>query len=219
MAPPSTRASKRPRAPPSTRASKKPRVEKKEKTPASLNGAQWGYSEARKKIAQDIIDGFIPSTGKLNVNEIYHSRYANNALFENFPYREELYKNRIDSLRKGIVKMKMWADFDSKAIKADRLLHPKKSHNMRGEPRWHGSDAQAYLKIDMAAGKLDEMTQDKLWELRPAYKLFGFVIFRKHIDQALQSAKPHKNERRRKKGHYGDKKLSEKQPSESTGLI
>ena len=85
-------------APPTARASKRKKVEKKKKTPASLNGAQWGYSEARKKIAQDIINGFIPSTGKINVNEIFHSRYANNPLFKDFPYQEDLYKSQIDSL-------------------------------------------------------------------------------------------------------------------------
>jgi len=115
--------------------------------------------------------------------------------------------------------MKYWAEFDSKAIKADRLLHPKKSHNIWGEPCWHGSDAQAYLKVDMAAGELEKKTQTKLWNHRPAYQLFCFVIFRKHIDQALQSAKPHKNERRHKKGHYGDKKLSENQTSDTSTAV
>jgi len=71
----------------------------------------------------------------------------------------------------------------------------------------------------MAAGELEKKTQTKLWNHRPAYQLFCFVIFRKHIDQALQSAKPHKNERRHKKGHYGDKKLSENQTSDTSTAV
>jgi len=161
----------------------------------------------------------IPSDGPINVDEIFYSRYANNPLFKDFPYREELYRNRINSLRGGIVKLKKWADFDKKAIKADRLLHSRRSHNVRGEPRWDGSDAQAYLKIDMTADKLAEMIQDALWKSRPAYQLFQFVVFRKHIDQHTQSKKKHKNPRQRKKGHYGDKKLSEMQPSDTSGTL
>jgi len=218
MARPTTRATKR-KAGPSTSAPKKKKVEKKEKTPAAINGADWRFSKAKNKIAQDIVDGLIPSDGPINVDEIFYSRHADNPLFKDFPCREELYRNRINSLRGGIVKLKKCADFDKKAIKADRLLHPRRSHNVRGEPRWDGSDAQACLKIDMTADKLAEMTQDALWKSRPAYQLFQFVIFRKHIDQYTQSKKKHKNPRRRKKGHYGDKKLSEMQPSDTSGTL
>jgi len=44
-----------------SRSCKKPPAKKqkdvKKKTPAALNGADWRYSDAKKKIAQDILDG------------------------------------------------------------------------------------------------------------------------------------------------------------------
>lgn len=190
--------------------------EEKVKVPASLNGADWRYSDAKKKVAQDIIDGHIPSTGKFDVEQLFQNRYAKNPLFANFPFRQDLYTNRIEGLRRGILKMKRWADFDDKAVKNDRLIHPRKEKNVRGQHRWDGSDAQELLKIDIAAGKHKDMDPEDLWKERAAYLRFDLHVFRKHIDQEIQSSKPHKSERRRKKGHYGDNSFSDKKEDSST---
>ena len=73
-------------------------------------------------MAQDIIDGFIPEDGPLDVEEVYKTLYADHELFVNFPFSKERYKARLDTLRKAVKTFKYWADFDSKAIASDLLI-------------------------------------------------------------------------------------------------
>lgn len=181
----------------------------KERPPASLNKAVWRYSKAKDKIAQDIIDGLIPRSGPIDVTKLFYELYEDNPLFKDFPFDKDRYQTRIKTIREAIDRRYDWAKQDHTSIQNDNALHPKKATNVRGEKRWDGSDAQRLLKIDMEAGIHEQMSPQELHNSRPEYyEDFSLKVFRKHIEQAKQSAKKFKNDRKRKKGHFGDKTLS-----------
>ena len=164
--------------------------ESKPRPAASLNGAKWIASDARKLMAQDIIDGFIPTEGKINSKEIYDTLYRDHPFFANFPFDKVRYDNRLKTLRNQVGSFKRWADFDSKAIEHDLQIYPHQN-DIRGEPRWEGSEAQALLIQDVAnkvhVGKKPSELQ--MMEGREAYQQFSLKKFRKHLDQLQQDEK------------------------------
>jgi len=182
---------------------------RKPKLPATLNNAKWLGSKAKDQIAQDIIDGLIPSEGKINVKEIFGTMYKDNPLFKDFPWNEERYVDRIQSLRTGIATHYKWAEQDRKAVIEDLKNHPPPPANIRGELRWEGSDAQRLLKQDVDEDRHKDLSPSGLRETRPEYKLFTRKVFTKHIDQEKQDRKEfNDNGKRYKKNHFGDKALS-----------
>ena len=72
-------------------------------------------------------------------------------------------------------------------------MNPIKACDVRGHLRWHGSDAEWLLEIDINNDKhLEPATNTpmKLWKSRPnEYQLFPLEVFRKHMDQCKQAAK------------------------------
>ena len=56
--------------------------------------------------------------------------------------------------------------------------------------RWEGSDADRWLRVDIASKKHLEMKPELLFATRPCYQPFGKKRFAKRIDQIVESAKP-----------------------------
>lgn len=167
----------------------------KKKTPAAINGACWMSSDAKQLIAQDMIDGFVPRTEKLTkelVDQIYDQLYKGHEYFKNFPYDSERYLARMQSIQVTLTTWIQSAKKDAVSLRKDREKYPAPTHNIRGEPRWNGSEAQRLLKIDMDNGEHEKVSAPRfLWETRDEYKEFSKKAFRKHIDQAKQSRKPY----------------------------
>jgi hypothetical protein len=69
--------------------------------------------------------------------------YAHRAEFKDFPFIEEHYKDWLDKLQVIIFRLRKWAKYDCEAIKKDLERFPLKQQNIRGEPRWEGSQAEA----------------------------------------------------------------------------
>ena len=136
--------------------------ETKDRPPATLNGASWGDSDAKKLMAQDIIDGFIPQEGPVNTEELFNRLYVGHPFFENFPFDKTRYDARLRSLRTQVATFKKWADYDSKAISEDFKVYPPDRVNVRGEIRFDGSQAQASLKNDVANKLYETMTPTEL---------------------------------------------------------
>lgn len=170
-----------------------PKKEKPPRPPATLNGANWGGSNAKNLIAQDIIDGHIPALPtQINVEDIFENLYSGHPYFDNFPFDKERYRTRIQSLRAAVEKHSRWASFDDQALLHDIALNPTATHDVRGHLRWDGSEAQRLLPIDLANNKHMENefnTPKKLWLSNPEYTKFTLTVFRGHIDQCKQAAK------------------------------
>jgi len=65
----------------------------------------------------------------------------------------------------------------------DRAVCPPPTTNHRGEPRWHGSTAEAALKKDFANGKHLTMTSDEFYNSRHEYSEFSKTTIKRHIRQ------------------------------------
>ena len=73
------------------------------------------------------------------------------------------------------------------------LLHkphcPTPMINHRGEPQWHGSNAERLLKADIAAKVNEAMTPKQMHCSREEYKIYPLEVFRKHIHQEVRLQK------------------------------
>lgn len=139
-------------------------------------------------MAQDIIDGLIQQ--EFDTTEVFNRLYAGHKLFKNFPFDEDRYKRRIKSLQAIIARTKHWAQYDDQALAQDLLVYPPQERNSVGMRRWHGSEAEGLLKLDIQNGVHLQHGRPKfLWLSRQEYQLFPLTVFRKHIDQNLQENK------------------------------
>lgn len=181
--PPKKKPPKKPRA-------KKPKAPPPKRPPATLNNAQWISSDARQLIAQDIIDGRVPPHGtKFDATEVFNRLYHGHAFFADFPFDHKRHKLRIKSLQKIIAENRHWAKFDDEALTEDLKVFPRPTHNIRGQLRWDGSDAQRLLAIDVADKKHVGVKPKELRASRPEFMLFDLTVFRKHVDQCNEATK------------------------------
>ena len=107
--------------------------------------------------------------------------------FTAFPY--DNFRTNLNNLRKAIAKLQDSALWDSQALARDRKLFPRPDKNFRGEPQWHGSDAEALLKQDVTDGKQKTMKPKDLYKSRNEYQVYPLHIFRGHIDQEERAQK------------------------------
>jgi len=103
----------------------------------------------------------------------------------------------------------MWANYDAAALTKDRAIFPVRKFNAKNEPNWKGSEADAWLRMDMQEEKHLSMKPQELRKTRERYQLFSKKRFSKRIDQIKESQKEfgttpgqHKSKR------LGDPKLS-----------
>ena len=95
----------------------------RERPPATLNGAKWISSDARKLMAQDILDGYIPLEGPVDIEDLYNRLYSDHPLFTDFPFDKKRYADRLKTLRTQVYQFKKWANYNEKALQAgDRLV-------------------------------------------------------------------------------------------------
>jgi hypothetical protein len=143
--------------------------------------------------------------------------YKDHELFKNFPFVKERYQDRINTLRTAIKRSYTWAEYDNKAVVEDLEKHPLKQSNVKGEPRWEGSEAQRLLKLDVDNGVHLQANYDKpskLRDSREAYKEFGKEKFWKHLYQEIKSRKGHVGNHKYTRNVFGRKDLSRYLPND-----
>lgn len=157
--------------------------EAKGKAEAEAKAAEksWRKSEAKKLLAQDIIDGLITSDDNPEEVFFYRPEYAAST--------QRLWKGRLTSLLAAITSAHARAIADEGALLHDRGMFAAPSHNYRGEPRWDGSAAQGWLKIDVAAGLHEQLKPKELQKKRRAYLQYPLDVFRDHIYQEVRFQK------------------------------
>jgi hypothetical protein len=138
----------------------------------------WQNSEAKKLLEKDLISGTIPLySGEMEPKVVYAQRPE----FAGFKYKH--FPNRLRALRRQIIEKKDLSMSDSAALPHDRRIHPKATHNHRGEPRWEGSEAERLLKLDIEEDKHKGMEPKDFYLSRTEYQDYPLGVFRKHIDQ------------------------------------
>lgn len=152
----------------------------------------WKNSKAKQLLELDIIGGLLDG---MDPDEVYAQRVE----FQAFEITS--FKSRLKALRELIASKRNFAVIDAANLANDRRIHPRPTHNFRGEPQWEGSNAQRILRLDMDRGKHTTMKPFDFWKTKAAYQYYDLKVFRDHI---------HQETRRRKFYNYLDDKNKQK---------
>ena len=130
------------------------------------------------------MNGNIPlTTAEMSAREVHSLRPEFSQLpFASFPRRlQDLRKACKAKLDRGIT--------DAAAFENDRRFNRRPTFVALGLPRWEGSDAERFLKLDVAAGLNLHMKPGELRATRNEYMLFELNVFRGHIHQEVKTRK------------------------------
>jgi len=109
--------------------------------------------------------------------------------FSGFRYNKN-FPSRLRAIQQRHAEKCRRADASSAALAHDHLIFPSPAHNHRGEPRWQGSEAERFLKLDVAEKKHETMKPRQLYEARVEYHSnYPLEVFRKHIHQEVRLQK------------------------------
>jgi hypothetical protein len=140
--------------------------------PTSKKPPKWQYSDAKKQLEMDILDG---KTDGKTPKQVYEMRAE---------YKEYALKNfrpNFNRLKETLRGLQDRADEDEAAFLHDEALNLRA--NNKPYPRWGGTIAEDLLKIDIDAGKHETMKPRDLQATRPEYSLYPLKVFRDHVQQ------------------------------------
>lgn len=143
----------------------------------------WRYSEAKKLLRNDIIEGRV-CRDDMTDEQIYLSR-PNYAV-----YNFENFKTNVKNLVDAIIRDQTRANRDNDAAKHDLKILTVDAATVAastGKVRWPGSAAARLLKLDIDANKHLELKPKPLHASRVEYQHFSLEEFRKHIYQETSS--------------------------------
>jgi len=136
---------------------------------------EWRYSEAKKQLARDILAG--KTKGK-KPKQVHESR----PMYEQ--YKLSNFRTNFTNLKATLEGLQRRAESDEAAFLHDEALNLRT--NNKPYPRWGGSVAERFLKIDIDAGKHKVMEPLQLHKTRPEYSPYPLTVFRDHIHQELR---------------------------------
>lgn len=173
--------------------------ERKEKTKGWID---WRNHAAREILIEDLEQGgwlhAEDDVDARDVFEVYQSWHEE--IFQEVPFSQ--FEVRYNEAIKKAEKRRARSAQELEWLKRDRLLHPRQTHNHRGEPVFDMDEkAKKQLRKDVK-NKLNEvMSPSELWEMRKLYGKYKLRIFRQRIYQEV---------RRQKYVNYLNKKRNEK---------
>jgi len=141
----------------------------------------YGHSVAKYYLEQDLLDGTIP----LDWREMsYKDAFKTRPEFAQFD-GARLFQGRLQRARARAKGNRNNSAQELAALKADRLIYPEKTTDHRGNPVWEGSQAQAYLILDVRLGNHKGIKPEAFHQTRQAYQDFPLDVFRNHIYQQV----------------------------------
>jgi hypothetical protein len=163
---------------------------------------KWQYSDAKKQLTRDILDG---KTDGMTPQQVYemHAEYKQ--------YKSKNFNPNFNRLKKTLQGLQDRADEDEAAFLHDEALNLRA--NNKPYPRWGGSVAERLLKIDIDTGKHKTMKPRELQTTQPEYSLYPLKVFRDHVQQELRArcersywlARNREKKEKKKKKHVGQK--------------
>jgi len=151
------------------------RKKKKEET-------NWNGCKGRTLLRKDIREKRIPTD--MAWEDVYRDYFRPEFVVGESPEEaHRLFKGRLETARDYVSKKEARSAEEEAAMLHDRAVCPPPTTNHRGEPRWHGSAAEAALKEDFANGKHLTMTSDEFYDSRDEYSEFFKSTIKRHIRQ------------------------------------
>lgn len=150
----------------------------------------WCNCGARDELDKLLRDGTIPIDRTLMPPKEAYEMSDKFKLIDDYKY----FRTKLNDMPNKFKERRAWAEEDDADLQHDILLKPRPTHNVRGEPRWAGSEAQAWLKLDLPRylkkkKKCPSIMPRMLHKTRPEYQLFKLKTFRKHIYQEIRAVK------------------------------
>jgi hypothetical protein len=145
----------------------------------------WHNSAAQRMLCRSLESAEIP--GDMKPRAVYDTFCAPHSEFDGFLYAK--FASRLRYMRTQLNNQDDRAAIEMADMNHDRLLFPVLAVNHHGEPRWDGSEAERFLKIDIAEGRHTTMTPRDLHATRTAYQQHVLQRFRSHIYQQVRKSK------------------------------
>ena len=165
---------------------------------------EWSKSAAKQFLKKCFRDETI-SANYQDAKQVWTDHCKDDNAFKRMQCNDAFVR-RLKSVRNDHLKKVERCQKDLEAYNNAKKNHPTPALNIRGEPQWHGSAAQNFLKESVEAGQHKEVEPKELWESKPEYQVYALKTFRDHIYQ---------EGRLRKFSHYVDllkkKKIDELQ--------
>ena len=158
--------------------------------PKSKGWIDWRTSAAREIVMEDLATGGWleaidnPLDKAPMIFQVYKHTYEE---FEDVVYDQ--FEARLKDYVRENSKSKERSKEEEKWMREDRKLHPRQTHNQRGEPVFDMDYAKRVLREDVKNNVHLEMKPKELWELREPYHKFKPDIFRQRIYQEVRRNK------------------------------
>jgi hypothetical protein len=145
---------------------------------------QWRHSRARAILVLDLEEGVLP-VDMLAVDA--WKTYGRIGEFLDIPF--DLFEARLVDLQAQTERKNNVSFLEEQAMVHDRHLHPRATHNHRGEPVFDLSEAKRLLQEDVKNGVHTRMSPSAMQCTRPAYHQFKADIFKFRIYQEVRRQK------------------------------
>jgi hypothetical protein len=155
----------------------------------------WKNSAARQRLIDDLEGGRLTlSEEQLGPDEAWEF-YRNEPEFVTVAY--EKFEDKLREHRLQVSRHKDRSSFEMDALRHDRRLHPRHTHDSQGVPVWDLSEAKPLLKAHIAAGLANMLPNDLRASISPSdlrltreeYQVFDLRTFTHHIIQEIRLQK------------------------------
>lgn len=149
----------------------------------------WRNSNAQKVLQALLVSGEIPctKTNKARMEEIWNTHCLHRQEFAGFQFTK--FPARLRAMQQRHTTQVGHAEAENAILLLHNQHFPTPTLNHRGEPQWHGSNAERLLKADIAAKTNESMTPKQMHCTRIEYQIYPLEVFRKHIHQEVRLQK------------------------------
>jgi hypothetical protein len=148
----------------------------------------WRSHVAREILVEDLEPGgILHGHDNLSAQEVWQQYYQTLPEFGNIAFAQ--FSARLGDHRGQAYDDGAMAARDEEALKKDRKIFPKQTHDVYGKPLFDGHIAQNLLRRDVKYGLQNIIAPMQLRRARPQYQEFSLDIFRQHIYQEVRRQK------------------------------
>jgi hypothetical protein len=156
--------------------------------PEPKDKIKWATSPAKYIILNDLESGVLPvDEDEISAEHAWESLYKNLYEFEDVPFTQ--FKERLKDHRKKIQTLINRSFNDEQALAHDRRLHPRQTHNRRGEIVFDMTEAKLILRHDVEQKMHEGKTPSEYQASRDAYRSLHPKKFKERIYQEVRYQK------------------------------
>ena len=142
---------------------------------------QWAKAAAKQYLKKCFREKII-SVDFGDHEQVWHQHCKHHSAFRRMKF-DNTFKRQLDSIRVDYIKKAARCASDLKAYNAAKKNHPTPLLNHRGEPQWHGSQAQKLLKDMVANNQHVGKAPKSLYKEEKEFQVYCLQTFCDHIYQ------------------------------------